>query len=159
MIRKQQEYASEKEIAAYLLGYGIPFHPQKRNGRQRASARMQTALVQVKNSLFFQNHSPLNIQLEGLEKAMKKNLTHFETQSILLNGIIPFFWSEPNETALSAFAKTLPAEKNRIITQFQAITAPPKNAYETQALLEINRQLCSHNQCLRCELGRKMLTR
>ena len=34
-----------------------------------------------------------------------------------------------------------------------------KNAYETQALLEINRQLCSHNQCLRCELGRKMLTR
>jgi len=159
MIRKQQEYASEKEIAAYLLGYGIPFHPQKRNGRQRASARMQTALVQVKNSQFIQNHSPLYIQLEGLEKAMKKNLTHFETQSILLNGIIPFFWSEPNETALSAFAKTLPAEKNRIITQFQAITAPPKNAYETQALLEINRQLCSHNQCLRCELGRKMLTR
>jgi Protein of unknown function (DUF2851) len=159
MIRKQQEYASEKEIAAYLLGYGIPFHPQKRNGRQRASGRMQTALVQVKNSQFIQNHSPLYIQLEGLEKAMKKNLTHFETQSILLNGIIPFFWSEPNETALSAFAKTLPAEKNRIITQFQAITAPPKNAYETQALLEINRQLCSHNQCLRCELGRKMLTR
>jgi hypothetical protein len=97
MIRKQQEYASEKEIAAYLLGYGIPFHPQKRNGRQRASARMQTALVQVKNSLFFQNHSPLNIQLEGLEKAIKKNLTHFETQSILLNGITPFFWSEPND--------------------------------------------------------------
>ena len=89
---------------------------------------------------------------------MKKKLTYFETQSILLNGVIPFFWSEQNETTLSAFTKTLPAEKNRIITQFQAITTPPKNAYETQALLEINRQLCTIKQCLRCELGRKILT-
>ena len=159
MNRKQQEFSSEKEIAAYLLGYETPLHPQKRNGRQRAFARMQTALVHVKNSLFIQNHSPLCIQLSRLEQTMKKNLTHFETQSILLNGVIPMFWSEQNETTLSAFTKTLPAEKNRIITQFQAITTPPKNAYETQALLEINRQLCSHNQCLRCELGRKMLTR
>lgn len=159
VIRKQQEYATEKELAAYFLGHETPIHPQKRSGRQRTSAHMQTALVEVKNALIIRNHYSLSIQLEHLEKAMKKHLTHFETQNILVNGVIPFFWSDQHETALSAFAKNLPAEKNRITNQFQAITTPPKNAYETQALLEINRQLCNLNQCLRCELGRKMLTR
>jgi hypothetical protein len=88
----------------------------------------------MKNSQFIQNHSPLYIQLEGLEKAMKKNLTHFETQSILLNGIIPFFWSEPNETALSAFAKTLPAEKNRIQSREDHISSVRHSAKRTSVI-------------------------
>jgi hypothetical protein len=158
MIRKQQEYATEKDIASYLLGHETPFQPPKRSGRQRESTRMQMALFQVKNTLHIQDSSPLSMRLDNLEKAIKKNLTSFETQTILLNGVLPFLWSEQNEKVLSAYAKTLPPEKNRIITQFQAITTPPKNAYETQALLEINRQLCTINQCLRCELGRKILT-
>lgn len=159
VIRKHQEYATEKELTAYFLGQVTPIDPQKRSGRQRASIHMKTAHIKVKNTLCIQNHSPLSVQLEHLEKAMKKYLTHFETQNILINGVIPFFWSAQNEKALSDFAKKLPAEKNRITRQFQANTATPKNAYETQALLEINRQLCNLNQCLRCELGRKMFTR
>lgn len=158
MVRKHQEYSSEKEIAAYIFKQHDYLHFHKRNARQRRKGTLVDALTQLRNTNTFQQHKPLLTELKSLKDKLRIHLTAFESQSILINGIIPSLWNPENEAELCTFAKTIPPEKNRIITQFKHILPAPKNAYETQALLEINRQLCSTNNCLTCEIGRKILS-
>jgi hypothetical protein len=97
-------------------------------------------------------------ELSTLKDEFMAHLTAFEAQSILINGVIPYLWNPQNEAELCAFAKTIPPERNRKISQFKHILPTAKNAYETQVLLEINHQLCSTNKCLTCEVGRKILS-
>jgi hypothetical protein len=158
MVRKHQEYSSEKEVAAYILKQHDTLHLYKRNARQRKLGTLEVALTQLRITTTFQRHNPLLSELKSLTDEFMAHLTAFESQSILINGIIPSLWNPLDEAELCAFAKTIPPEKNRIITQFKHIIPAAKNAYETQALLEINRQLCSTNKCLTCEVGRKILS-
>jgi hypothetical protein len=157
MVRKHQEYSSEKEIAAYILKQEANLHLHKRNARQRKLGALDVALTQLSKTTTFQRHKPLLSELKSLQDECMAHLTPFETQSILINGIIPSLWNPQDEAELCAFAKTIPPEQNRIIKQFKHIMPAAKNAYETQALLEINRQLCSTNKCLTCEVGKKIL--
>jgi hypothetical protein len=158
MVRKHQEYSSEKEVAAYILKQHDTLHLYKRNARQRKLGTLEVALTQLRITTTFQRHKPLLSELKSLKDEFMAHLTAFESQSILINGIIPSLWNPQDEAELCAFSKTIPPEKNRIITQFKHIMPAAKNAYETQALLEINRQLCSTNKCLTCEVGRKILS-
>jgi hypothetical protein len=158
MVRKHHEYSNEKEIAAYILKQNSSMHVHKRNARQRKLITLEAALTRLRNSTTFQSQNPLLSELSTLKDEFMAHLTAFEAQSILINGVIPYLWNPQNEAELCAFAKTIPPESNRKISQFKHILPTAKNAYETQALLEINRQLCSTNKCLTCEVGRKILS-
>ncbi|MEY3049767.1 MAG: hypothetical protein RL365_1805 [Bacteroidota bacterium] len=157
MNRKQQEYSNEKEIAAYILKQNSCLCVHKRNARQRHVITIEAALKRLRNTTTFQRQNLLLSELKTLKDEIMVHLTAFESQSILINGVIPYLWNPQNEAELYAFAKTIPPERNRIISQFKHILPTTKNAYETQALLEINRQLCSRNKCLTCEVGKKIL--
>ncbi len=158
MVRKHHESSSEKEIASYILKQNSTVNVHKRNARQRQLVTLEAALIRLRNTTTFQRHNPLFSELKTLKDEFTEHLTAFESQSILINGVIPTLWNLQDEAELCAFAKTIPPEKNKIISQFKHILPVAKNAYETQALLEINRQLCSTNKCLTCEVGRKILS-
>jgi hypothetical protein len=158
MNRKHHEYSNEKEIAAYILKQNSSLHVHKRNARQRKLITLEAALTRLRNTTTFQRQNPLLSELTTLKDEFMAQLTAFESQTILINGVIPTLWNPQDEAELCAFAKTIPPERNRIISQFKHILPTAKNAYETQALLEINRQLCSTNKCLTCEVGKKILS-
>jgi hypothetical protein len=50
----------------------------------------------------------------------------------------------------------LPPENNKVTREWRKIGLPIKNAYESQACLEIYQQFCKRKQCLACEVGKKI---
>lgn len=80
--------------------------------------------------------------------------------SILINAIAIFLFSkgriERNEVfAQKAFRllELLPSEENQIVRKWKEIQIIPRNAFESQALLEIYQQFCSRKRCLDCKIG------
>lgn len=81
-------------------------------------------------------------------------------ENILINTIAPFFYfyAKTNSSMLSYDAainvlEQLPTEKNSLIQEWQTIGFSPKNALESQALLELKNNYCNHKKCLNCSIG------
>jgi hypothetical protein len=50
-------------------------------------------------------------------------------------------------------------EKNNIISKFSEIGVSSKNAFDTQALLELKNNYCAPKRCLDCAIGNAILKR
>ena len=55
--------------------------------------------------------------------------------------------------------KSLPTESNYITRKWSAIGIVPKNAFDSQAHLEIYKQFCMRKRCLNCSIGIKLLNK
>ena len=55
--------------------------------------------------------------------------------------------------------KKIKPEKNSIISKFSKIGVGSKNAFETQALLELKNNYCAPKRCLECAIGNTILKR
>mgnify|MGYP003981434157 FL=1 len=53
--------------------------------------------------------------------------------------------------------KGLKPEKNTIISKFSALKIEAKNAFESQALLELKNNYCESKRCLDCAIGSQLL--
>jgi hypothetical protein len=53
----------------------------------------------------------------------------------------------------------IPPEKNHIINLWKNAGIHPKNAFESQALLEIFTDFCTNKKCLSCVIGNEVLNR
>ncbi|MBI4945511.1 MAG: DUF2851 family protein [Bacteroidetes bacterium] len=84
--------------------------------------------------------------------------------NIIINTIAPFVFIYGKEKgaenyvehALELLEKTLP-EKNAIISKWKELGINAKNAYETQALLQLKNEYCSKKRCLKCSVGARLL--
>lgn len=80
--------------------------------------------------------------------------------SILINAIAIFLFSKGRIERNEVFAQKayrllelLPSEENQIIRKWKEIQINPRNAFESQALLEIYQQFCSRKRCIDCKIG------
>jgi len=48
-------------------------------------------------------------------------------------------------------------EKNAIIAKFSELNIVAKNAFESQALLELKNNYCAKKRCLQCAIGNNLL--
>ena len=55
--------------------------------------------------------------------------------------------------------KKMKPEKNNIISKFSEIGVKSKNAFDTQALLELKNNYCAPKRCLECAIGNAILKR
>ena len=55
--------------------------------------------------------------------------------------------------------KSLPTESNYITRKWSAIGIVQKNAFDSQAHLEIYKQFCMRKRCLNCSIGIKLLNK
>jgi hypothetical protein len=55
------------------------------------------------------------------------------------------------------FLEQIPAEKNSIISLYEASGVKIDNAYLSQALLQLNKSYCTEKKCLNCTIGIKIL--
>jgi len=93
-----------------------------------------------------------------------KKLGKTSRLGIIINSVIPFLfvYGKMNgqqkycDRALDLLSQ-LPAEKNYITKNFTSFGKAPKNALESQALIQIKQQYCDFKKCLNCSVGLYLL--
>lgn len=82
---------------------------------------------------------------------------------IIINTILPIRFAyakslgkEISEDSMDLL-KQIPVEKNAVIGKFSQFGIKAKNAFESQALLQLKSAYCSHGKCLDCAIGNLLL--
>lgn len=97
-------------------------------------------------------------------KSIKKITKPF-IDLLLINTIVPLKFKylksrgEVNETEFLALIQQLKPEKNSIIDKFKELEINSKNAFETQALLQLKNKYCAKKRCLQCAIGNVILNK
>lgn len=83
---------------------------------------------------------------------------------IIMNALLPFIFvygRSRKETIYSEFAielmSQMPAENNKVIRNWSKLGLKPRNAVESQALLQLKNQYCSQSRCLQCAIGHQLM--
>ena len=85
--------------------------------------------------------------------------------SLIINTIVPLMFvygetknrNELKEKAVE-YLEHIPPENNHVIRMWKKLNFTPKNAADTQALLELNESYCQKKYCLDCLIGHLILT-
>lgn len=102
---------------------------------------------------------------EKTTKPVVKKLTKPFVDLLIINTIIPlkFLYQQQrsgvDKTSFLNVLGKMKAEKNSIITKFSELKITAKNAFETQALLELKNEYCTQKSCLECAIGITILKR
>lgn len=93
----------------------------------------------------------------------KKTLSKSFIDLIVLNTVIPLQFAyaksqgkEISEHLITVLNEVEP-EKNSIVDKFGSFGLKAKNAFETQALLQLKNEYCNKNKCLDCAIGMELL--
>jgi len=160
-IRKQDEAAIELQLATFILGKTNRIEQPLRFSRQRNANKYLLALHHARE--LFLKHPLQMCQADSLTKLftmlLSSGLTAFEAKYLIINGFIPLLFEKNDFEKLEAQSKTIPADVNRIVELFVQKGIKIKNSMQSQGIMEIYRQLCLPRNCLKCEVGRKMLIR
>lgn len=93
-----------------------------------------------------------------------KALGRGSIENILINTVVPFLYvygkmkerSSISERALSLLEQLSP-ENNIIIKEWKRIGVNADSAWQTQGLIQLKNNFCSHKKCLQCAIGLKIL--
>jgi hypothetical protein len=117
-------------------------------------------LMDVKTSPYWNEHYVFG------KKALfrVKHLGKESAVVLLVNSVAPFLflygkWTGEEQRCEQAFRllQELPAEHNRILTEWNRAGVNFSNGFETQAALELYRNYCVRKNCLNCSIGTHLL--
>lgn len=117
------------------------------------------SLFDIGTSAFWETH----YTFETVSKKRTKKLSKAFVDLLLINTIIPLKFNylksfgKTDFSSLLTIIEQIKPEKNSIITKFEACKIKSKNAFETQALLQLKNNYCSEQLCLKCEIGKEVL--
>jgi hypothetical protein len=97
-------------------------------------------------------------------RMMKKSFGINAVENIIINTVLPFLFlygkEKNNEEFMNRalnFYEQFKPETNHIIKKWEDLGLNPKNAYESQALIELYNSYCMKRRCLECRIGGKLL--
>jgi len=114
---------------------------------------------EVSASNYWQNH----YQFDKESPKKKKKLSKSFVDLIIINTIIPLQFAyarnQGKETSedLIQLLNEVAAENNAIMDKFSSFGIKPKNAFESQSLLQLKNEYCNKNRCLECSIGMELL--
>ncbi len=116
---------------------------------------------EIKTSGYWNNHYIFGKESEEKPKYIGKHAF----QTIVINTIVPVLFAyaryngreELKEKALK-FLTEIPAENNCIIRKWAKLGIISKNAFYSQALLQLKNEYCNFKKCLKCRIGSKIIT-
>lgn len=123
------------------------------------SVDMFYKLLNVSTSVFWKTH----YTFEKESKKSNKYLTKSFIDLLLINAIIPLKFVYLKSLGKEDFSSILKIideikpEKNSVISKFSELKIKSKNAFETQALLQLKNEYCTKQLCLQCEIGKELL--
>ncbi|MCO5260247.1 MAG: DUF2851 family protein [Crocinitomicaceae bacterium] len=102
-----------------------------------------------------------------IEKLNQEEQLHFSktlVNQLFINAFLPYFWYKSIQTLddnlqefIIDFLEKLPPDENYIIQKWKNSGIKPKNAYESQALIELFNEYCTYKKCLNCQIGVKIM--
>jgi len=110
-------------------------------------------------SAYWQTH----YQFDKESPKKLKKLSQSFVDLIVINTIIPLQFAyaksqgKENSEDLIQLLKEVAPEKNAIVDKFSSFGIQPKNAFETQSLLQLKNEYCSKSRCLECAVGMELL--
>lgn len=118
-------------------------------------------LLDLRASSYWDNHYRFGV--ETSEKVFKK-LGREAMRTIMINTIAPmqFLYAKlqgvDNLVEKSVnLLQSLPPERNNIIREWEAINIRPRDASESQALIQLFSNYCSSKRCLNCAVGNHLI--
>ena len=92
---------------------------------------------------------------------------HIGTQmvnNLLINTIIPIVFAygmynkeDGYKSKALQWLEEVPAEKNNITEAFAGLGVENKNAFDSQALIQLKNEYCNQKRCLQCSVGNRLL--
>lgn len=117
-------------------------------------------LFNVKPSAYWLTH----YQLDKPSTKKEKNLGTKSIDSLMINTIAPFLFvygelhGEPSiKNKALQLLQSIPKENNAILDNWSKLGIKVKNAFRSQALLELKNEYCNQKRCLDCAIGYKIL--
>jgi hypothetical protein len=118
------------------------------------------ALLQVTPGGYWDNHYVLN----GPTAFKKKTLGVQMIENIIINTIVPVLFAyghlrneqQYKDKSLEWLGQLAP-EKNNITAQWAALGIENRNAWDSQALIELKKEYCDAKRCLECSIGNSLL--
>jgi hypothetical protein len=93
-----------------------------------------------------------------------KTLGESTINTLLINTVVPFLFAYGTSTKQDIlthralqFLEELPSENNTIISSWNKANIQCKNAFRSQALLELSNNYCTKRKCLQCAFGHKIM--
>ena len=94
----------------------------------------------------------------------RKKLGKASVENLLVNTVAPFLFIYGKERQLAQYRDSaldllekLPGEKNSIVKKWEEIGLASHNAFQSQALLQLNQAYCTSKKCLNCNIGNQIL--
>lgn len=116
-------------------------------------------LFQIASSTYWENH----YQFDKVSPKKKKKLSKAFVDLIIINTIVPIQFAyaksqgaEISEDLIKLLNGVVP-EKNAVMDKFIFFGIKPKNAFESQSLLQLKNEYCTKNKCLECAVGIDLL--
>lgn len=129
--------------------------------KEAASIKELRALLDVTANDYWHYHYVFD---EGTAYAPKK-LGRLMTDNIIINTIVPLLFAYGHHTGDNAlkekalnWLQSAGPEKNSITKGFDEAGVVQKNAFDTQALLQLKQAYCDQKRCLDCAVGCKILS-
>lgn len=101
------------------------------------------------------------------DKAAVKKTKHLGDEAvnnIIINTVVPFLFVYGKQKANEVYVERslqlledVSGEENSITGQWEKLKLPVKNAYSTQALIQLKNEYCSQKKCLSCNIGNYLL--
>ena len=116
-------------------------------------------VFQITASNYWQNH----YQFDKESPKKKKMLSKSFIDLIVINTIIPLQFAYAKSIGKEAsedlilLLNEVTSEKNAIIDKFTSFGIKPKNAFESQSLLQLKNDYCNKSKCLECAVGIELL--
>ncbi len=122
---------------------------------------LENHLGKIKTSEYWNSHYRFG---EKSKQINEMNLGSSSQQNILINAIIPFLFAlskgkhdlKFQESAIKLLNE-LPAERNKITKQLESAGFPIKNAFDSQAAIELFQSYCNRKKCLNCSIANQVL--
>jgi Protein of unknown function (DUF2851) len=94
----------------------------------------------------------------------EKRLGEDMVNNIIINTIVPVLFAYGHHHQVNHFKikaihwlENISAEKNAITKNWESLGIPNKNAWDSQALIELKQQFCDVKRCLECAIGNQLL--
>lgn len=116
-------------------------------------------IFQITASNYWQNHYQFDKESPKKKKVLSKSFIDL----IVINTIIPLQFAYAKSIGKEAsedlilLLNEVTSEKNAIIDKFTSFGIKPKNAFESQSLLQLKNEYCNKSKCLECAVGIELL--
>src|SRR5690606_664889 len=93
----------------------------------------------------------------------KKRVTKSFIDLLIINTVIPlkFCYARQQGRDVSEeilqLTSEISSEENTIVKKFNSLKVISKNAYQSQALLQLKSEYCDKNNCLQCAIGNSII--